>query len=134
MRTKSWRGIQVTVVSIVFVIAVGQTALNSVCTETTIQLGEGSIYLSYSSEEHSLTVVYSTRDSEHRLTLSSAKRMALLILVRGREVNYSLWPLEEGAQACPARLEADVQILKAVFETPAWVVVVVQATEKGEAG
>ena len=134
VRIKSWRSIQVVLVSIAFVIAVGLTAFNSVYTETTIVLGEGSICLSYSSEEHSLTVVYSIRGSGHRLTLSSTERMTLLIQVHGKEVSYSLWSAEEGERPCPARLEAGVQILKTVLETPDWVVIVVQAAEEREAG
>jgi len=107
-----------------------QQATGEVSMETKVTLEKGTICVSYSSDEDVLRISYSTDDKECQLTLFSPQRMGLLMQVAGSEITYSLSFLEE-EETWPTAdiLEEEQYSSKTIFETPGWVVIIVQKAE-----
>jgi len=102
----------------------------SISMTTTVSLGEGTINLSYSSEEDVLRINYSTDDKECQLVLTSTQRMGLLIRVVGAGLTYSLRFLqEEETWPMDGTLEGEDCVNKTITEVPGWFVIVVQKAE-----
>jgi len=96
-------------------------------------IGEVRISISYSVDEGVLKIAYSADDKECQLAFSSQARMGLLIdMVGDQEISFSLRFLEE-EEIWPqaGALEKEGYTLKSRFETPGWVVIVVQRSQQG---
>jgi len=130
MITRKCCAICITVALCTFAFGSFQVVAGPISMRTTVSLGEGTINLSYSSEESVLSVTYSTDGKECRLTLTSTQRMELLIEVAGAEITYSLRFLEEDETWPTADTLEDEQCTsKAIFKAPGWIVIIVQTAE-----